>query len=94
MKNTLLNTAVNNLNVFMRDASLDANESFGLEMNSSGEITVKGCKDINSFCDTGVMIISEEYYIDVKGYALQIKQFSPLVTIISGNITDISFMKR
>lgn len=90
----MLNTALKRISAFMRDAELDANDSFYLEMNSSGELSVKGCRDINAFSDTGVMIVSDDFFIDVKGTSLQVKEFSPEITVIAGIISDIGFMKR
>lgn len=94
MKNKLMKSVQKSISSFMRDAGLDADESFCLEMNSAGELSVKGCRDVNSFNNTGMAIITDDYFIDVKGNTLQIKEFSFNQTTVSGRISEISFFKR
>lgn len=80
--------------LLMRDNELDVNESFCMEMNSEGELSIKGAKEISEYTECTVFIVSREYYVEIKGSALRLKNYSKTVTGIQGEINNIKFMKR
>lgn len=80
--------------LLMRDNELDVNESFCLEMNSEGELSIKGAEEISEYTDCSVFITSREYYVEIKGCGLRLKNYSKAVTGILGEISNISFLKR
>lgn len=94
MKNKMKNSVFRYFRMVMNDAELDADEPFQLEVNSLGEITVKGCKDIRGYSENEIMLVTDSFFITVKGKALQIKRFMRSLTVISGTADDISFIKR
>lgn len=94
VNNKTLTTAVKKFRTVMRGAEIDIEESFLMEMNSFGELSVKGCKDINGYDTENIMLVSDEYFLSVKGEGLQIKNYSPVDTVICGKIENIGFMKR
>ena len=69
-------------------------EEFLMEFNSQGELTVKGCVDVNEYISENILLVSEIYYINVKGNNLYLKQFSEKDTVICGTIESINFIKR
>ncbi len=94
MKNKMKYSVFRYFRRVMNDAELDADEGFHLEVNSLGEITVKGCKDIMSYSENEIMLTSDSCFVTVKGNALQVKQFMRSLTVISGETDDICFIKR
>lgn len=80
--------------LFMRDNDIDVSESFFMEMNSEGEVSIKGAYDISEYTDVSIFITTREYFLDVKGSNLKLRTYSKSITGICGEIGNISFMKR
>gem|GEM_PF-4323855 len=75
-----------------RDMLIDTFESFLLQMNSSGELSVKGAEHISLCTEKEVEIDCEYMSVDVRGDNLSVKLFSSEETVISGKIGGISFL--
>ena len=65
-----------------------------MEMNSEGEVSIKGAYDISEYTDVSIFIITREYFLDIKGSNLKLRTYSKSITGICGEIGNISFMKR
>ena len=74
-----------------REVCIDPIESFGLHMDSAGDLTVKGCCRI-SVCENGrIVLYAGRGPIDIQGTDLRLTVFSPQETQVGGNIEKICF---
>lgn len=75
-----------------RDMHIDTFESFLLQLNSSGELSVKGAKHISLCTENEVQIDCRYFSVDIRGTYLSVKLFSEEETVVSGKIDGISFL--
>lgn len=75
-----------------RNAQIDTFESFLLQMNSSKELTVKGCKSVCS-CTPDEIILKHRYgTMFIHGEDMKIPVYSEYETVISGKVYTLNFL--
>ncbi len=94
MKRDKQKSALKEIKNFFNSPEFMTEEEFLLEFNSEGELTARGCKDVKEYTEENVLLISEDYYINVGGKNLIMKQFSLKNTVIGGLIENINFIRR
>lgn len=75
-----------------RDMHIETFESFLLQLNSAGELSVKGARHISLCTENEVGIDCSYMSVDIRGIGLSVKLFSEEETVISGKIDGISFL--
>lgn len=73
------------------NTNLYAFQSFSFEMNSANDIAINGTKEILDYDERGVVVITDDFMIDIKGEKINVDCFSPQLTYINGNIKSIEF---
>lgn len=72
---------------------MDTKESFYLEVNEDGELSVTGCNEIINYTGENIMLKSEKYYLDIYGTDLFLVVYSENSSVIKGDIEDIKFLR-
>ena len=72
MKNRFIDNIRNGYLLFMKSTELETDDSFLVELNSLGILTVKGSRDILTFNEEEILIECKSCYLDIKGKNLYI----------------------
>ncbi|MBR2410555.1 MAG: YabP/YqfC family sporulation protein [Clostridia bacterium] len=94
MKKRLSDSVKNGYVKFMKNAELDTDDSFLMELNSSGILTVRGSKDIIAFDENRIILQCKDFFLDIKGKDLSILSFSKNSTAVSGKTESIIKTER
>ena len=65
---------------------------FYMTVNSLGEISVKGCKEITDYSEDGIFLEASSFSLIIKGSDLRLKDYSDKNTVILGRIFSIEFV--
>ena len=84
LKRELLNTALN-------FSQLESLKLPHLEADGNRELLVEGCKGIIAYEEGKISLNTGRLIITVLGNGIEIKAFSDIQTVISGDIMTISF---
>lgn len=63
-----------------------------IEMSGNREMIIDGCKGVVQYDETVIKLSLGEYVLSVSGDNLVINSFDSSVAVISGQISDISFV--
>lgn len=77
-----------------RQLQLDTDRSYLLEVNSEGKLRICGITDISSYDEQSVLVLSEKYITEIKGFNLFMLKFSDSEISVSGKIASITFTER
>ncbi|MCH5198334.1 MAG: YabP/YqfC family sporulation protein [Oscillospiraceae bacterium] len=75
-----------------RDIHIESFESFLLQLNSSGDMSIKGAQHISLCSENEIGIDCSYMSVDIRGSDLSVKLFSEEETIVAGKIDGISFL--
>lgn len=78
----------------LRDLELDVKEQFFMEMNSEGEMSIRGMQEVEEYTEQYILLRGNGRYIEIKGNFLRLKVYSLRNTGIIGEIDSISFLRR
>ncbi len=73
---------------------IDTDRSYLLEVNSEGNLRICGITDISSYDEEAVLVLSEKYITEIKGFNLFMLKFSDSEINVSGEISSITFTER
>lgn len=76
------------------DAQINVKEPFNLELNSDGEVTVKGIDDVSEYNENRIFLVSRDFFVEIKGEKLKMSAYSKNDTVIKGEIYSMGFTKR
>ena len=79
---------------FGRKVEIDTFESFLMQMNSSGELTFKGCTDIMEFTQSDITLNCSYGIVNIIGLQLMVPKYSSDETTVSGKIAELHFIWR
>ncbi len=94
MQNKLSDVLKKGMRKFMRETQIDTDNTFLLEVNSDGNVTIKGITDINSFDEEVIIVSSDKFITEIKGIGLFMKSFSETEIIVYGTANTINFIKK
>ena len=94
MKNRIKSKTDELLRKRLNSAGLEVLESFFLEMNSDGDMTIKGICDVKDYSEHLIFLSAEKYCLEIQGSELFIKVFSLSETVVTGVIENIAFLRK
>lgn len=89
----LFRTAEKTFRMFLRDSDLDVKEAFFMEMNSEGELMLRGIEDVNEYGKERMLLKSRDFYLEIKGENMLLGTYSANYTSIKGKIDSIAFLR-
>lgn len=90
----IIKRAEKKIRAVFSDAQISVNEPFNLEMNSDGDVNVKGIDDVSEYNDSQIFLVSRDFFVEIKGKNLKMSAYSKTDTVINGEIYSIDFTKR
>lgn len=90
----IIKRADKKIRAIFSDAQINVREPFNLEMNSDGDVTVKGIDDVSEYNDSRIFLVSRDFFVEIKGEKLKMSAYSKNDTVINGEIYGIEFTKR
>lgn len=77
-----------------RVLQLDTDRSYLLEFGSDENLHICGIRDIRSYDETDIVVLSERLVTEIKGRGLYMLRFSDTEISVSGEIFSINFIRR
>lgn len=77
-----------------RVLQLDTDRSYLLEFGSDGNLHICGIRDIRSYDETDIVVLSEKLVTEIKGRGLYMLRFSDTEISVSGEILSVNFIRR
>ncbi len=79
---------------FGRKVEIDTFESFLMQMNSSGELTFKGCTNVMHCTENKICLNCSYGIVNIIGMQLNVPRYSSDETSVSGTIAELHFIWR